>query len=234
VSLAELDLELDDIVAPRRNPSVVVWTRAAEPTRSAVLDTGLDVAGRVIALLALVALFPILVLVCLAIRIESPGSPLYRQVRVGQNGRTFVMWKLRTMRSDAERRLVELRHLNEHDGVLFKIRRDPRITRVGRWLRRLSVDELPQLLNVVRGEMALVGPRPCLPEEADQYDAWMRRRLDVKPGITGLWQVSGRSDLTWDESIALDLRYVTERSARFDLKIIARTFSAVATGRGAY
>jgi len=135
---------------------------------------------------------------------------------------------------DAEARLAELRHLNDYDGVLFKMRNDPRITRVGRWLRRFSLDELPQVFNVIRGQMSLVGPRPPLPEEVAAYPDDARRRLVVKPGMTGLWQVSGRSDLPWEEAVRLDLRYVENWSIPMDLAILLRTLTAVSRGSGAY
>ena len=182
----------------------------------------------------LAMLSPALLVLSVAIRTDSPGPVLFRQVRVGRNGRPFVMFKFRTMCVDAERRLTELHRQNEHDGVLFKIRDDPRVTRVGRWLRRLSLDELPQLLNVVRGEMSLVGPRPPLPVEVDAYPEDMRRRLVVRPGMTGLWQVSGRSDLPWEEAVRLDLRYVENWSLSLDLVILLRTLTAVARASGAY
>ena len=144
------------------------------------------------------------------------------------------MYKFRTMVLDAEERKTELVGSNEHDGVLFKIRNDPRITTVGTWLRRWSLDELPQLINVVRGDMSLVGPRPALPDEAARYGDYVRRRLVVKPGITGLWQVNGRSDLSWEESVRLDLRYVENWSLILDLQILWKTCSAVLHGSGAY
>jgi lipopolysaccharide/colanic/teichoic acid biosynthesis glycosyltransferase len=146
------------------------------------------------------------------------------------------MWKVRTMVADAESRKAELEHEggNEHDGLMFKMRHDPRITRVGRVLRRWSLDELPQLVNVLRGEMSLVGPRPPLPEEVARYDETALRRLAVKPGITGLWQVSGRSELTWDETLAIDLRYVDNWSLGGDMDVMARTLRAVVDGRGAF
>jgi exopolysaccharide biosynthesis polyprenyl glycosylphosphotransferase len=177
---------------------------------------------------------PLLATVALLVRLDSPGPVMFRQVRVGKDGREFVMVKFRTMHVDAERRLAELRHLNEHDGVLFKMREDPRVTRVGRWLRRLSLDELPQLFNVVRGDMSLVGPRPPLPEEVAAYPDDARRRLAVKPGMTGLWQVSGRADLPWEEAVRLDLRYVENWSLSLDLVILLRTVTAVCRGAGAY
>jgi lipopolysaccharide/colanic/teichoic acid biosynthesis glycosyltransferase len=159
---------------------------------------------------------------------------LFRQVRIGKAGRRFVMYKFRTMVVDAESRKHELVDLDHGDGVLFKIRSDPRVTPVGRWMRRLSIDELPQLINVVRGEMSLVGPRPPLPEEVAAYPSDMRRRLAVSPGLTGLWQVSGRSDLSWEETVRLDLRYVENWSFSLDLVILLRTLSAVCRSSGAY
>ena len=144
------------------------------------------------------------------------------------------MYKFRTMYLDAQARLAEIRHLNQYDHVLFKMRDDPRVTRVGRVLRRFSLDELPQLVNVLRGQMSLVGPRPPLPEEVAVYPADVRRRLAVRPGLTGLWQVSGRSDLPWEEAVKLDLRYVENWSFSLDLMILLRTLSAVCRASGAY
>ena len=159
---------------------------------------------------------------------------MFRQERVGKNGRPFTLYKFRTMHVNAEARLIELRNLNDTDGELFKMRKDPRVTPVGRWLRRFSLDELPQLVNVVKGDMSLVGPRPPLAREVAGYPSDMRRRLVVKPGLTGLWQVSGRSDLSWEESIRLDLTYVENWSLAMDLAILARTLSAVVRSSGAY
>ena len=201
---------------------------------AAVTEVAVDALHRTLALLGLLLLLPVFAAVALAIAVDSPGSPLFRQVRVGRDGREFVMFKFRTMRADAESLLEQLLHLNERDGLLFKIRNDPRVSRVGYWLRRFSIDELPQLWNVVRGDMALVGPRPPLPREVAHYDVVTRRRLDVKPGVTGIWQVSGRSDLSWDEAIRLDLTYVEERSLLLDLQILVRTAGAVVRGTGAY
>lgn len=185
--------------------------------------------------LSLLLLFgPLLLAVALCVRVTSRGPVLFRQVRVGRDGREFRIFKFRSMYVDAEARLAELRHLNEHDGVLFKIRDDPRVTPVGWWLRRFSLDELPQLLNVVSGQMSLVGPRPPLPSEVAAYadDVW--RRLAVKPGMTGLWQVSGRSDLSWEDAVRLDLRYVENWSLSLDLVILLRTMTAVLRSSGAY
>jgi exopolysaccharide biosynthesis polyprenyl glycosylphosphotransferase len=193
-----------------------------------------DLFDRVGALALLLAFGPLLVAVALCVRLTSRGPVLFRQVRVGRDGRQFRIFKFRSMYVDAEARLAELRHLNEHDGVLFKIRDDPRVTRVGRWLRRLSLDELPQLLNVLFGQMSLVGPRPPLPSEVAAYADDVRRRLAVKPGMTGLWQVSGRSDLSWEEAVRLDLRYVENWSLSLDLVILLRTMTAVVRSSGAY
>ncbi|NBE91704.1 sugar transferase [Nonomuraea sp. KC401] len=187
------------------------------------------VAGTALLLLAL----PLLG-IALVIRLTSPGPALFFQVRVGKGGKEFRVVKFRTMVVDAEQRKRDLLDANEFDGVLFKIRNDPRVTRVGAFLRKYSLDELPQLLNVIRGEMSLVGPRPPLPEEVGKYGADVRRRLVVKPGMTGLWQVSGRSDLTWEESVRLDLRYVENWSLILDLQILWKTWSVVTRGEGAY
>jgi exopolysaccharide biosynthesis polyprenyl glycosylphosphotransferase len=185
--------------------------------------------------LTLLGLFaPVLLGIALWVRCTSRGPVLFRQVRVGRDGREFRIFKFRSMYVDAEARLTELKHLNEHDGVLFKIRDDPRVTPVGRWLRRLSLDELPQLLNVLAGQMSLVGPRPPLPAEVAAYADDVRRRLAVKPGMTGLWQVSGRSDLPWEEAVRLDLRYVENWSMSLDLVILLRTMTAVVRSSGAY
>ncbi|WP_239079799.1 sugar transferase [Paractinoplanes brasiliensis] len=185
--------------------------------------------------LALLMIFgPVLLGIALAVRCTSRGPVLFRQVRVGRDGRLFRIFKFRSMYVDAEARLAELKHLNEHDGVLFKIRDDPRVTRVGRYLRRFSLDELPQLLNVLLGQMSLVGPRPPLPSEVAAYADDVRRRLAVKPGMTGLWQVSGRSDLPWEEAVRLDLRYVENWTLSLDLVILLRTMTAVVRSSGAY
>jgi exopolysaccharide biosynthesis polyprenyl glycosylphosphotransferase len=189
---------------------------------------------KVSAATALILLMPVFAAIALAIRITDTGPVFFRQTRIGQNHRPFTVWKFRTMVVDAERRKALLTALNEADGTLFKIRRDPRITKIGAWLRRCSLDELPQLFNVLLGDMSLVGPRPALPEETATYGDHMRRRLVVKPGITGLWQVNGRSDLAWDEAVRLDLRYVENWSFALDLQILWKTWRAVLVGSGAY
>jgi exopolysaccharide biosynthesis polyprenyl glycosylphosphotransferase len=189
---------------------------------------------RILAVLALLIVGPVILGLAVAVRRTSPGPAFFRQIRVGKDGREFLLYKLRTMYADAEERQEELNGSNEHDGVLFKIRRDPRVTPLGRTLRRYSLDELPQLVNVLRGQMSLVGPRPPLPCEVVQYPEDVRRRLVVKPGLTGLWQVSGRSDLSWEDSVRLDLRYVENWSLTFDLVILLRTFTALVRTSGAY
>jgi len=170
----------------------------------------------------------------LAIWLHDRGPALFTQTRVGKNGHAFRIYKFRTMVVDAEKRRAELDSSNDNDGVLFKIRKDPRITAVGAHLRRWSIDELPQLINVFLGDMSLVGPRPALPDEAAQYADHVRRRLVVKPGLTGLWQVNGRSDLSWEESVRLDLRYVENWSFALDLQILWKTISVLLRGSGAY
>ena len=189
---------------------------------------------RSIALLVLVCALPLMVLIALAIKLDSRGPVLFRQVRVVQGGREFGVYKFRTMVTNADALLAELAGRNETDGLLFKIRDDPRVTRVGRYLRKRSLDELPQLINVLLGQMSLVGPRPPLPTEVARYDGDVARRLLVKPGITGLWQVSGRSDLPWEDGVRLDLYYVENWSLASDLTILWKTLGAVLHGRGAY
>ena len=182
----------------------------------------------------LALLTPVLLILAALVRSTSRGPALFRQIRVGTGGQEFTVYKFRSMVQDAETRLSELAEQSEGNGVLFKLRADPRVTRVGALLRRYSLDELPQLLNVLRGNMSLVGPRPPLPSEVAGYSTDEVRRLRVRPGMTGLWQVSGRSDLTWEESLRLDLRYVDNWSLTLDLSILWRTVRAVAQGSGAY
>ncbi|MGZ4657441.1 MAG: sugar transferase, partial [Blastococcus sp.] len=177
---------------------------------------------------------PVLAALAVAVKLSGPGPVLYRQERVGASGRIYTMFKFRSMVDGADAKLSDLLAQNEGNGLLFKMRKDPRVTRVGRWLRRFSLDELPQLFNVLGGSMSLVGPRPPLPHEVERYDTSIRRRLLVKPGLTGLWQISGRSDLSWEESVRLDLRYVENWSLALDLLILWKTASAVLRSRGAY
>ena len=192
-----------------------------------LLDLGISLA-------ALVIVLPFVPFIALAIRFDSPGPLLYRSVRLGHGGRPFVFYKFRSMVVGAHESARYVRHLNELEGPVFKIARDPRVTRVGRFLRRTSIDELPQLWNVLRGDMTLVGPRPPIPEEVEAYEPWQRLRLEVKPGITCLWQVSGRSKLGFAEWMRLDIQYIQTMSLRSDLKILLRTIPAVLSREGAY
>jgi lipopolysaccharide/colanic/teichoic acid biosynthesis glycosyltransferase len=176
---------------------------------------------------------PILIAAAIAIKLESKGGVFFAQERVGRDGKQFRMIKLRTMVADAEERKAELDALNEADGPMFKIANDPRITRVGALLRKLSIDEIPQFINVLHGEMSLVGPRPALQSEVEQWTVEVHERLRVLPGITGMWQVSGRSDTTFDEYKRLDLYYVDNWSLAHDLRIVGKTFGVVLARRGA-
>ncbi|WP_246170559.1 sugar transferase [Pseudonocardia hierapolitana] len=189
---------------------------------------------RLSAVVLIVLLLPVLLAVAIAIKLDDRGPVLFRQTRIGRHGREFRMLKFRSMVVDAEQRLESLVEQNEGAGPLFKMRADPRVTRVGALMRRYSLDELPQLLNVAAGTMALVGPRPPLPVEVANYGADARRRLLVKPGLTGLWQIGGRSDLSWNESVRLDLRYVENWSPALDLLILWKTLGIVLRGHGAY
>ncbi|HMB53502.1 MAG TPA: sugar transferase [Thermoanaerobaculia bacterium] len=191
-----------------------------------ILDVG-------ISMLMLMLSLPLVGLIALAIKLSSGGTVFFRQTRCGLNGRLFTLYKFRTMVHDAEKRRDEVEHLNEMRGPVFKVRSDPRVTRLGRLLRKFSLDELPQLWNVVRGDMSLVGPRPPIPEEVAQYQRWQRRRLSMKPGLTCLWQVSGRNELDFDQWLALDLQYIDTWSPMLDFKILLKTIPAVLSGRGA-
>ncbi|MBT2451598.1 sugar transferase [Streptomyces sp. ISL-43] len=208
--------------------------RVAPPVSRGIQTLLKSVLDRAAAGIGLVLLSPVFLAMVLAIRLGSSGPAFYRQRRIGRDGVPFVMWKFRTMVVDADALKAELSGSNENDGLMFKMRRDPRVTRVGRLLRRTSMDELPQLINVVAGDMSLVGPRPPLPEEVAKYDEVELRRLTVRPGMTGLWQISGRSDLSWDETIQLDLQYVDNWSFTSDVDVMGRTLRAVVDGRGAY
>jgi len=188
----------------------------------------------IVSVTALVLLAPLFLLITIAVLTTSRGGLLYTQDRVGQNGELFRFMKFRSMRANAHREKANLWRLNEQDGPIFKIRNDPRVTRVGRFLRRSSLDELPQLVHVLTGRMSLVGPRPHLPEEVAAYTPKARRRLAAKPGITCIWQVSGRSDLDFDTWIDLDLEYIDTWSLRLDLELLRKTIPAVLSGRGAY
>jgi exopolysaccharide biosynthesis polyprenyl glycosylphosphotransferase len=226
-----------DVAGPRttiRPTAGLTLLHVDHPQLSGPRQMVKDLFDRCAAAFGLVALAPLLLVLVVAIKLSDKGPALFTQTRVGKGGEPFKIYKFRTMVVDAEARLGEIREKNESDGVLFKIRRDPRITAVGARLRKWSLDELPQLINVLRGEMSLVGPRPALPEEAAKYADHVRRRLVVKPGLTGMWQVGGRSDLSWEESVRLDLRYVENWSFALDLQILWKTFSVIFRGAGAY
>ena len=200
--------------------------------------TASDVAKRMLdvslSFAALVALSPLFLIVALAIRLESPGQPVFRQTRVGKDGRHFTLYKFRSMYRDAEARRSAVLANSDRTGVCFKAKHDPRITRIGRLLRRYSIDELPQIFNVLVGHMSIVGPRPGLPSEVANYSAHAKQRLDTKPGLTGLWQVAGRADIGFDQMIEMDLAYARSRSVMLDVMIISLTIRTVLTGRGAY
>ena len=196
-----------------------------------VLKRALDIVVATVALIPIGLLAPVLAAL---IKLDSPGPVFFFQERVGRDGRTFRIVKFRSMKTDAEQQLAALKEANEGAGLLFKMKDDPRVTRVGKILRKLSLDELPQFWNVLVGDMSVVGPRPPLPSEVTAYDGTIFRRLYIKPGITGLWQVSGRSDLSWDESVRLDLRYVENWSVMNDLQIMWRTAKAMVQPSGAY
>ena len=228
---------LMEVAGPRLHISGVLGMpllRVSAPVFTGMRKVIKGVFDRVGSFLMILMCLPVMTLATVAIMIDSRGGPFYTQRRVGKSGREFTIVKFRTMVRDADRRKADLKDGNEGAGVLFKMRKDPRITRVGAILRRYSIDELPQLFNVLSGAMSLVGPRPPLPEESARYEPDMRRRLLVKPGLTGLWQVSGRSDLPWEESVRLDLRYVEDWSLALDAMILWKTFRAVLGGQGAY
>lgn len=228
---------LTDVAGPRIHTRPVaglplIHVEAPEFRGARKLVKGL--VDKAFAIFALTLLLPLLIVIALTVLVDSRGPVLFRQTRVGQGGREFGVWKFRTMEVNADARLVELAPRNETDGLLFKLRDDPRVTRVGRLLRNWSLDELPQLVNVLFGQMSLVGPRPPLPSEVARYDGDVARRLLVKPGMTGLWQISGRSDLSWEDGVRLDLYYVENWSLAADLTILWKTFGAVVNRRGAY
>lgn len=225
ISISRVELEVINGIPMLgvREPSIRGWNRAVKRTVDVLVVS-----------LGLVILSPLMALIALAIRLNSQGPVIFKQIRVGRDGEEFLVYKFRTMREDAEDTKGHLSDQNEAQGPIFKIRDDPRCTRVGRFLRRSSLDELPQLYNVLRGEMSLIGPRPPIPDEVKQYKPWQQRRLETSPGITGLWQVSGRSDLTFDEMVLLDLFYIENWSLLLDIKIALRTIPTIMLGTGAY
>jgi exopolysaccharide biosynthesis polyprenyl glycosylphosphotransferase len=237
----ELDMlvvpSLTDIAGPRvhmRHVAGLPFVQVEEPQSDRAGGWAKRTFDVLVAATLVVVLSPLLLVVAVLVRLQDGGPVLYRQRRVGANGAEFDMVKFRSMVVDAEARLAELAHANEQDAVLFKIREDPRVTRVGRFIRKFSIDELPQLFNVLHGEMSLVGPRPPLVREYEQYEQDTHRRLLVRPGMTGLWQVSGRSDLPWSEAVRLDMYYVDNWSMVIDLVIMIKTVKAVLVSRGAY
>jgi exopolysaccharide biosynthesis polyprenyl glycosylphosphotransferase len=226
-----------DVIGPRmvvRPVEGLPLLHVDQPSFSGIKRTVKLVYDPVVAGVALMLLAPLLAAIALAIKIDSGGPVFFRQVRVGHMGREFRIVKFRTMVVDAEARKADLAHLNEGSGPLFKLRQDPRVTKVGAFLRKTSLDELPQLLNVVAGQMSIVGPRPHLPSEVEAFGRDFQRRMLVKPGLTGLWQVSGRSDLTFEESVTVDLRYVDNWSLAMDAFILWKTASVLLRGSGAY
>ena len=219
----------------RVRPTGDLWSVQLEVAPRPRVVPGKGVVDRLLGVALLSCASLILVPVMVVVRLTSPGNALYKQQRIGRGGVPFTMWKVRSMYVDADaRRAALLAQQGDGNGLLFKMRQDPRVTPIGRVLRRLSIDELPQLFNVVRGDMSIVGPRPALAEETSRYVGDEPRRLAVKPGLTGLWQVSGRSDLSREESMRLDLRYIDNVSLAFDASILGRTFRAVFGGFGAY
>lgn len=188
----------------------------------------------IVSTILLIIFSPIICIAAILIKIDSRGPAFFIQQRVGTKKRKFSMFKLRSMTVDAEQRWKDIAHMNQLDGPVFKIKNDPRITRIGNVIRKTSIDELPQLINVLFGDMSLVGPRPALPHELNKYNAYHFRRLTVKPGITGLWQVSGRNNIPFEEWIKLDLKYIDEWTPWMDIKILALTVPAVISQKGAH
>jgi len=227
-----------DVAGPRttvRPTAGMTLLHVDHPQLSGPRQVVKDLFDRCAAAFGLFALAPLMLAIAAMIKLSDNGPALFTQTRVGKGGETFKIYKFRTMVVNAEALLTEVREENESvGGVLFKIRRDPRITAIGAKLRKSSLDELPQLINVLKGEMSLVGPRPALPEEAAKYADHVRRRLVVKPGLTGMWQVNGRSELSWDESVRMDLRYVENWSFALDMQILWKTISVMLHGSGAY
>jgi exopolysaccharide biosynthesis polyprenyl glycosylphosphotransferase len=225
LSLSQVDIDdLDGI--PLIGIKTVSISAAARLVKRAM-----DIVG---AALFLVVLSPLLAAIAILIKIDSPGPAFFRQTRVGRGGKEFTVYKFRTMRMHAEEELPQLAGLNEVKGITFKMREDPRRTRLGVFLRRWSIDEFPQFYNVLRGDMSLIGPRPPIPSEVARYEDWHMKRLEVSPGITGLWQVMGRSDLPFAEMVMMDIYYIENWSLALDLKIMALTIPTILSGRGAY
>ncbi|WP_010270043.1 sugar transferase [Paenibacillus senegalensis] len=207
-------------------------TRVKEKASYLIMKRTLDLSGAIVGSLVLMPLF---LLLAVLIKLEDPkGAVLFKQVRIGKNGKPFYMYKFRSMVSNAEELLAELLEKNEIEGAMFKMKNDPRVTRIGRFMRKTSLDELPQFINVLRGDMSLVGPRPPLPREVVTYSLYEKQRLLVTPGCTGLWQVSGRNHLSFHEMVELDLKYIREQSIKQDIHILLKTFWVVISNKGAY
>jgi exopolysaccharide biosynthesis polyprenyl glycosylphosphotransferase len=221
-------------IASRASSAAPVLPFEAPAAEGLYLRIGKRASDVVGALFALVVLSPVVALLALLIKLESRGPVFYRSTRIGRGGRAFTFYKLRSMMKDADRHRSHIAHLNEADGPVFKIANDPRITRVGRFLRSTSLDEIPQFYNVLIGDMSMVGPRPPIPNEVSQYEPWQLRRLDVRPGLTCLWQISGRSRIGFQEWMRLDLEYIRHQSFAMDVKILLRTIPAVLSREGAY
>lgn len=216
-----------------------VYSIESPHIRSAQADRGYFIRKRmfdvIFAAVGIIMLLPVFILVAVMIKVSEPrGSVIFKQTRIGKDGKPFNMYKFRSMVENAEELLIKLQHRNEVQGAMFKMKSDPRITRIGRWIRKTSLDELPQLWNVLRGDMSLVGPRPGLPREVDQYTGRDRLRLLVPPGCTGLWQVSGRNGVSFMQMVEMDLEYISRRSLLFDLRIIIRTFVVIVFPKNAY
>ena len=219
----------------KMRPSAAVRSRAAQISGLIIYERCKRAIDCLASGLGLLVLSPLFALLAIAIKLESPGPVFFSQTRLGQGGTPFKCWKFRSMFVDAEQRKQALLTENEMDGgTTFKMKRDPRITRIGRFIRKASIDELPQLWNVFVGDMSLVGPRPPVPQEVAKYTAYDRQRLMIKPGITCIWQVSGRSDIPFEEQVGLDIKYIVGRSLRMDVQLLLRTIPAVLFARGAY
>lgn len=190
---------------------------------SKLYNTVKTISDFTLSLMAIIVLSPLLLIISIVIMIESPGNPFYSQIRIGKNGRKFKIYKFRSMVINADQMKQELLKQNEMSGPMFKMKHDPRVTKVGRFIRKTSIDELPQLFNVIKGEMSLVGPRPSLPYEVEQFEPWMLRRLNVKPGLTCYWQVSGRNDIDFENWMKLDIKYINDRCLWVDFKLILKT-----------
>ncbi len=226
--------ELNELITEPASSIVEEPSGSLTVEKKRTFDIFKRVTDIVVAVLILLLVLPVMPVIVLLIKLDSPGPVLFRQKRVGKDGREFDFFKFRSMRLGAENVIASLRPLSGVDGPVFKLKEDPRVTGTGRFLRRSSLDELPQLLNVLKGDMSIVGPRPNLPSEVSQYLPWQRRRLDVTPGITCYWQIAGRSHIGFQEWMRLDLEYIRSRSLVTDIKIMLKTIPAVIARKGAY